>query len=101
MKKLILVALILSTGLLADDFDDADKAYKAGDYQAAAFPKACDGGDVKGCTMLANSDQRRPRRKARLSKSKRAFPKSWRWWGGLWVAIILGFYMTRPWPKAR
>ncbi len=55
MKKLILAALILSAGLLADNYDDADKAYKAGDYKKAEklYQKACDSGDVRGCTMLA------------------------------------------------
>ena len=54
MKKLILAALILSAGLLADDFDDAVKAYKAGDYQKAAklYQKACDGGVAVGCYIL-------------------------------------------------
>ena len=54
MKKLILAALILSAGLLADDFDDAVKAYKAGDYQKAAklYQKACDGGNARGCSNL-------------------------------------------------
>ncbi len=56
MKKLILAALILSAGLLADDFDDADKAYKAGGYQKAAklFQKVCDGGVAGGCSNLGH-----------------------------------------------
>ena len=54
MKKLILVALILSAVLLANDVDDATKAYDKRDYQKAAklFQKTCDGGDAKGCYNL-------------------------------------------------
>ena len=55
MRKLILGVLILSAGLLANDFDNAAKAYDKRDYQKAAklYQKACDSGDVRGCTMLA------------------------------------------------
>lgn len=82
MKKLILVALILSAVLLANDVDDATKAFKAigcltgcdvgdvvdCDYHARIVidprqdvkkekvaklsQKACDGGDARGCSFL-------------------------------------------------
>ena len=48
MKKLILAALILSAGLLADDFDDAIKAFKA-----IGYLRNCDAGDVWECNSLA------------------------------------------------
>ena len=54
MRKLILVALILSAVLLANDVDDATKAYDKRDYQKAAklYQKACDGGYDRGCNNL-------------------------------------------------
>ncbi len=50
MKKLILVALILSAGLLADGYTTPLNAYKANNYQ-----KACDGGYATDCSNLEAS----------------------------------------------
>ena len=54
MKKFIFGVLVLATGLLASDYVDGIKAYKAKDYQKAKelFEKACDNKDIRSCGLL-------------------------------------------------
>ena len=57
MKNLlffIFLVLLIPAYALADDFDDALKAYNQGNYSKAAelFQKVCDGGDALGCNNL-------------------------------------------------
>ena len=56
MKKL-LIAIILTTGILyADLLDDAVNAYSNGENAKAVelWTKSCDGGNMKGCSDLGD-----------------------------------------------
>ena len=73
MKKLILGALILSTGLLADGYTTPLNAYKANNYQ-----KACDGGYATDCSNLEASydesvkqDYKKPRKPRQTAGNSR------------------------------
>ena len=54
MKKFIFGILILTTNLLANDLNEALKAYNASDYKKAAklSKKACDNGNAWSCNNL-------------------------------------------------
>lgn len=54
MKKFIFGILILTANLLANDLNEALKAYKASDYKKAAklSKKACDNGNAWSCNNL-------------------------------------------------
>lgn len=54
MKKVIVLLSFVCTVLVANEFEIADKAYKAGDYQKAFkhFKIACDNGVYLGCNNL-------------------------------------------------
>ena len=54
MKKVIVLLSFVCAVLVADEFETADKAYKAGDYQKAfKYSKlACDNGEYLGCSGL-------------------------------------------------
>lgn len=55
MKKILLVlALLFSANVYADDFEEGVKAFEQQDYQKAKefYEKACNGGDASGCSNL-------------------------------------------------